>query len=105
MALARAEVGKGTGSAGGGVMSTKTGGKPSALRNDCTLAKTDGTGGSTASTAWRMSDCSTWLLRHVKRLLETTVASNHAEIRTATTATTTPNAESMKPSRRRRIAA
>jgi len=59
------------------------------------VARTEGTGGRTASTVFKMSERPMEELIHVNRLCESRLATIHAESRTATAATATPRAESM----------
>ena len=90
--------GRDTGPADAGANWAKTGGKPSADRKLCTREKTDGGAGSTLSSDLMIVDRSMAVLRLSDELLTRVLASSHATRREATTATTTPRAESIGPS-------
>ena len=90
--------GRDTGPADAGASWAKTGGKPSEERKLCTWENTEGGAGSTLSRDLMILDRSIAVLRLSDELLTKVLASSQATSSEATTATTTPSAESTGPS-------
>ena len=89
--------GRSTGPADAGASWANTGGNPSAERKLWTRENTDGGAGSTLSSDRMILDRSMEELRASEELLTRVLARSQAASREATTATTTPRAESTVP--------